>query len=86
MAQLIDTEGDVHQVLGPVSLEKAQELVGGWVQVVQVPGNPAQQMIVNEEGLLENLPYNLIASSIAKQDIVGNAVIVTNGEGWGPGE
>ena len=82
MAQLIDTEGEVHQVPGPVSLEKAQELVGGWVQLVQVPGNPADQMLVNEEGLLLNLSFNWIASGIAKQPIVGNAVIVSTGEGW----
>ena len=39
-----------------------------------------QTMIVDEEGLLKGLPYNLNASVIAHQDIVGDAVIIMKEE------
>lgn len=82
MAQLIDTNGDVHQVEGPVSLEQAQSLVGGYVERVPAPLEVGQQMLVNEEGLMHGLPFNMVASLMTKMNIVGNALIVETGEGW----
>ena len=38
------------------SLEEAQKLVGGLVQLIELRNG--DQMLVNEEGLLEDLPIN----------------------------
>ena len=37
-------------------------------------------MYVNEEGLLQNLEHNLNASMIADRHIVGNALVLFQGE------
>lgn len=62
------------------SLDEAQEFVGGLVEVVEL--DTKDQMLVNEEGLLYNLPYNIYASRLAKRTIVGNAMILTGDAKW----
>jgi hypothetical protein len=37
-------------------------------------------MYVNEDGRMQNLEHNLNASMIAGQDIVGNALVLFQGE------
>tara|TARA_R100000388_G_C7199318_1_gene137658 strand:+ start:137 stop:370 length:234 start_codon:yes stop_codon:yes gene_type:complete len=64
------------------SLEKAQELVGGLVEVVRSPDNPTWQILVNEEGLLRDLPFNPEASKICNTGIVGDAVILKGEARW----
>lgn len=56
------------------TLEELQKMVGGYIEVVRVPHKPSMILIVNEEGLLHNLPPNPMATGIAGQPIVGNAV------------
>ena len=36
-------------------------------------------MLVNEEGILHNMPYNHNASILANQPIVGDAIVTTTG-------
>ena len=56
-------------------LEELQEQVEGYIECVTlIPGKLV--MIVNEEGLIQQLPYNMSASIIARRNIVGNALIV----------
>lgn len=55
------------------SLEEMQEYVDGWIEMIWLPNN--QVMIVNEEGLLNNLPLNAKASKICEYQVVGNVVI-----------
>ena len=56
-------------------LEELQEQVEGYIECVTlIPGKLV--MIVNEEGLIQELPYNMSASIIARRNIVGNALIV----------
>lgn len=50
------------------------EAVDGYIEVVKA--DFGCNMIVNEEGLLRNLPFNPIATMIAEQYIVGPAVLV----------
>ena len=64
------------------SLEKAQELVGGLVEMVRSPDNPTWQILVNEEGLLKDLPFNAEASKICNTGIVGDAVILKGEARW----
>lgn len=51
-----------------------QEYVGGWIEVVYLKND--EQLVVNEEGLLKELPYNKVASSYANRTIVGNAILL----------
>ena len=56
------------------SLEKMQEIVGGYIEVVYL--FEGDQMIVNEEGLLHKLDINREASRIAQKLIVGDVIIL----------
>lgn len=64
------------------SLEELQGLVGGYIEVVQVPGHygPSMILIVDEDGLAKDLPHNPAASSIVSQKIVGSAVLMMKGD------
>jgi hypothetical protein len=64
------------------SLQKAQELVGSLVEIVRSPDNPTWQILVNEEGLLKDLPFNAEASKICNTGIVGDAVILKGDAQW----
>lgn len=54
-------------------LEELQEIVGGYIELVYLPND--EIMVVNEEGLLYNLPYNPKASNYANRPIVGDVLI-----------
>lgn len=64
------------------TLDEAQEIVGGWIELVhRTVGNPTftGQMIVNEEGLMRGLPINKKGTEIyAMPDyfIVGNIIVL----------
>jgi hypothetical protein len=70
------------------SLEKAQELVGGLVQLIEL--NNGDQMLVNENGIFSDLPINEEATNIALRNsnafmmegILGNAVILKGNARW----
>lgn len=47
------------------SLQELQSFVGGYIEVLPLPGTD-RVMIVNEEGKLEGLPYNLLATALMK--------------------
>ena len=63
-----------------IDLEKAQEIIGGYVEVVRLPKGQGK-LLVDEEGLLKRLPLNREASILAKQLIVGNAIYFAPGCG-----
>lgn len=56
------------------TLEYLQDFVGGLIEVV--PLRDGSQLIVNEEGLMKELPHNQQASELAMRDIVGNALVL----------
>jgi hypothetical protein len=62
------------------TLEEAQKLVGGYVEIVDLVDG--SQMLVNEEGLLQNQTLNMEASSIAGRHIVGDAIILVGKAKW----
>lgn len=89
--EYLGTDGTVtivQQETAP-SLEEMQKYVGGYIEVVNVlvDGKP-MQMIVNEEGLIQELPVNVIASkhyatiglmhyrSFPPTPICGNAILL----------
>jgi len=73
----------------PPSLEQLQDYVGGFIEVVNVlVDGQATQMVVNDEGLIRDMPVNVLASkhyaTYALQElrcypptpICGNAVLL----------
>ena len=64
------------------TLEEAQRLVGGFVELVRSPEHRDWQILVNEEGLLNGLPFNEEATKICGTGIVGDAVILKGDARW----
>jgi len=65
------------------SLKEAQEIVGGYVERINLQSGDA--MLINEEGLLQSLPYNDKASFLADTFVVGDVCVVkkeVRGEDW----
>jgi hypothetical protein len=76
-ALFIPVEGPTHVVdldLNP-AMRSARNLVGGWVELVHIPG---KVLLVDEDGNMKNLPLNPRASEIAGQRIRGQVVAM----GW----
>lgn len=64
-------------------LEALQAAVGGNIEVVHLPTD-SDLMIVDEEGRLKDKPINRVASVLARQTIVGDALLVSEqGEDFG---
>lgn len=62
------------------TLQDAQKLVGGSVELINLSNG--DQMLVNEEGLLQDLEYNHKASRLANRRIVGDAILLKGGVRW----
>ena len=90
MAILIQPAGSNDEVVPEdgqrFTLQELQAHVGGYIENVRLPaetktnGYPIQTMYVNEEGLLLGLEHNLNASMIADRHLVGNALVLFQGE------
>ena len=90
MAILIQPDGSNDEVVPEdgqrFRLQELKAHVGGWIEEVRLPaetkvnGYTIQTMYVNEDGRMQNLEHNLNASVIAGQDIVGNALVLFEGE------
>ena len=84
-ALIIKTDGtkEVTLFAEGTFLELAQKIVGGWIQLVRL-NNKGIDLYLNEEGKLDGLPQNPIATALWSEDygltdyIVGN-VIITGG-------
>ena len=64
------------------TLEEAQKIVGGLVEMVHVPNKPDVQVLVNESGLLEGLEFNQEASRLCEQVLVGPAIVLKGDAVW----
>ena len=85
MSYLIKTDGTREEVVPKngkyFELKEMQELVGGWIQFLQL--NDDKLLVINEEGKLEGLPFNEGATVTAILDdaigildyIAGNALL-----------
>ena len=76
MAQIIMVDGSRADC--ERSLEAYQKAVGGYIEAVTLRNEGL--MYVNEEGLLQKLPINYVASTLAEKPIVGNVVMLTEKE------
>lgn len=88
MAVILRVNGQVEEIEPEngmdFTLEEAQKIVGGWVELLRIAGPLPQYdlpekglvMLVNEEGRLDGLPPNEQATMIFQRDfIVGDALI-----------
>lgn len=64
------------------TLDEAQAIVGGLVEMVKSPENPDWQVLVNEEGLLRGLPFNEEATKLCGTGIVGEAIVLKGEAKW----
>lgn len=80
MILIIEADGTEEVSTEPFSNELTflQGKVGGLIEVVYLFDD--KQMIVNEEGLIKNLPINEKASIMANRNIVGDVVILTESD------
>lgn len=78
MKGLVITTENKMQVreFGEPAYESIGKAVGGWIEVVHPKGLPDSYcMIVNEEGLLQNLPWNLFGSFLYGTIYHGNPIV-----------
>lgn len=79
---LISPDGAVQNIPAPedpemgYTLKQLQSYVSGLIEIVRFPNEEGRIAIVNEEGLLKNMPYNMAASQLVGQDLVGPVVII----------
>ncbi len=78
-------ETKVHRLDHKPSLEEAQQLVGGYVEMVRLPDG--KQMLVNEDGRSMDLPLNKEATEMLNPnrpgiDIVGDVVVLEGDNRW----
>lgn len=76
---LICPNGDVHTLEAPkdgehYSLDELQAMVEGLIEPIPCPFSRHHVCYANEEGLLQNLPYNEVASNLFCRNLVGNVV------------
>lgn len=57
------------------TLEEMQEVVGGLIEPVAIPGTQ-KVLLANEEGLLMGLEQNLMASTLVGRNIVGPVLVM----------
>ena len=65
---------------GHLTLDQMQAAVGGYIELVRCHAPEGGYLVVNEEGLLEQLPHNPLASILARQPIVGSVIVATDAE------
>jgi len=76
---LIPVDGP-SQVLKDDQLDTMQGAVGGYVEVIRM--GKGAVVLVNEEGLIHNLPFNPTGSRIVGQPVVGPVVVIQGNTNW----
>jgi len=77
---ILSTTGEV-AIAAFADLADYQRAVGGYITTVQL--DERHDVIANDEGLIYKLPFNTLASVLARQPLVGNVVIVGFNRGTG---
>lgn len=77
---LFHADGTQEALDSDESLQKMQQAVKGYVEVLQL--DDSRTMLINEEGLLRQMPPNLLASQMAGHLLVGPVVLLENSREW----
>jgi len=72
MARLIKASGEILPNIDISSLKKMQDHVQGYIEFIYMKDKKI--LIINEEGLLDQLPPNYKASHIYGQPLVGDVI------------
>ncbi len=80
MITLYRANGEQKSIQGPLTLKQAQSYVGGYVELITL--GPKLQMIVNENGLTMKLDFNVLASGMALDYIVGDVLVLSDSDIW----
>jgi len=78
MAKLLKTDGSTVEDVDISTLKSMQDLVGGYIELVYLPDQKV--FIVNEEGILNNLASNDLATEIYGHLIVGDVILANTSE------
>lgn len=62
-----------------ITLEKMQESVGGLIEPVRYIQDVNYDVIVDEEGVLKEKPFNLLAFTVTGFNLFGNVLILKKG-------
>jgi len=76
MAIVIKSNGSESETENTPTFSDCQKIVGGLVEVVQI--NSEQTLLVNEEGIPMDLPFNKRASELCGMHIVGDVVFLSS--------
>lgn len=86
MAYIAKADGTREQIAAPVSLEKAQEVVGGYVERVAPKASPGIIFLCDEEGLIKGKPFNAHGTVLygTGHPIAGDIIVLSRKEakGW----
>ena len=82
MALFIDSNG-IETKITPINgknfnLQEMQNFVDGFIEIINLPDG--RQMVINEEGRIQNLDINDKASVLAGCMIVGNVLVCSHAE------
>lgn len=73
MALILKADGQ-HEHRDHLTFEESQKIVGGYVQPVYMED---RTILVNEEGMMRDLPINLPASRMANQQLLGDVIVLS---------
>lgn len=59
-------------------LDEMQRMAGGWIEFVYLRDH--RIAVVNEEGILRQLPYNETASQVCYRHLLGDVLVATRKE------
>lgn len=80
-AMIFRADGTSEVFKGGDTLEEWQGAIGGgYLEAVYLDG---KVMFVDEDGLMKQLPYNLMASGLAGRDIVGDVLVMDRDRAMG---
>ena len=85
MAYIARTDGTREPIDTPVSLEQAQEIIGGYVEPVRSKYTPSIIFLCDEDGHLKQLPYNDHGCELHAGPIVGDIIVFekrSEAQGW----
>jgi hypothetical protein len=71
-----------HKAADKPTLEQAQAIVGGYVELVRPINGTPMQILCNEDGQMLRLPLNMKATLWAGRPIVGNAILLSGKAMW----
>ncbi len=75
MAKIIRTDGTEKEIGDhEISLQEAKDAVGGYIDIVYLPGGE-DVLVIHEEGRVLGLPVNKKATELFGSTIVGNVIL-----------